>query len=136
MSVLVDTCIWSPALRKRGAQAKSPTVSELEKIIYHGEAVFPGVIRQEVLSGLSNPTQFRKVRDELRHFGDFPVETKDHEYAAELFTLCRSKGVQGSHTDFLLCALSLRHNIPIFTTDKDFDLFSRHVKIKLHRVHD
>lgn len=133
MSVLVDTCVWSIALRRRPAPAEVPIAAELDKIIYHGEAVFPGIIRQEVLSGLSNPAQFRRVQDALRHFGDFPIETRDYESAAELFNLCRSKGVQGSHTDFLLCALSLRHNIPIFTTDKDFDLFSRHLKIRLHQ---
>ena len=133
MSVLIDTCIWSTALRRRPVPASQAIISELRKIVYHGEAVFPGVIRQEVLSGLSNPSQFRKVRDELSRFGDFPIETQDYESAAELFTFCRSKGLQGSHTDFLLCALSLRHEMPIFTTDKDFDLFSKHINIRLHR---
>lgn len=132
MSVLVDTPVWSAALRKRLAPEAESVVSEFSKLLYQGVAILPGIIRQEVLSGIADAAQFRKIRDQLRDFEDFPIERDDHELAAELFTRCRSKGVQGSHTDFLLCALSMRRDMPIFTTDKDFDLFSKHIKIHLH----
>ncbi|MES1245213.1 MAG: type II toxin-antitoxin system VapB family antitoxin [Acidobacteriota bacterium] len=56
-----------------------------------------------------------------------------NERAAELFNLCRRQGVQGSNTDFLLCAVAERHGLPILTTDGDFEIFSRHVPVSLHR---
>jgi hypothetical protein len=52
---------------------------------------------------------------------------------AELCDLCRGKGVQGSNTDFLMCAVAVRHQMPIFTTDVDFSFLQQHLPIKLHR---
>jgi predicted nucleic acid-binding protein len=73
------------------------------------------------------------VWSRLRSFPDLPLETVDHERAAEHFNLCRRQGVQGSNTDFLLCAVAERHNLAILTTDGDFESFSRHLPISLHR---
>lgn len=47
-----------------------------------------------------------------------------------------SRGIQGSNTDFLICAVANRNKISIYTTDKDFELFSRHIQIVLHRPND
>lgn len=33
---------------------------------------------------------------------------------------CRSKGIQGSSTDFLICAMAVRHDLLLFTDDRDF----------------
>ena len=60
--------------------------------------------------------------------------TEDYERAAELFNLCRAKGVQGSNTDFLICAVAERNNCNLFTTDKDFQLYSKYIPVKLHHV--
>jgi predicted nucleic acid-binding protein len=57
----------------------------------------------------------------------------DYERAAEFFNICRQKGVQGSNTDFLLCAVSARNHMPVLTTDADFKLFQRHIPIILHQ---
>ena len=134
MSILVDTCIWSSGLRKRETSETIPLISELNKLLYYGHAMLTGMVRMEILSGLSVHKEFERVRAELQNFDDFPIETEDYETAASILTLCRSKGIQGSHTDFLLCALSQRHAMPIFTTDKDFTYFARHIKIKLHPI--
>jgi predicted nucleic acid-binding protein len=131
--VLVDTCIWSEALRKAPMSPLSPLVEHLTRLVRTGNAVLIGMIRQEILSGIHQRSHFEWVRGTLRSFDDFPIQPEDHEVAAEFFTLCRAKGIQGSHVDFLLAALSVRHQMPIFTTDKDFDLFSKHLKIHLYR---
>ncbi len=44
----------------------------------------------------------------------------------------RIGGVQGSHTDFLLCAVSYRNNMPLFTTDNDFKHYSENIDISLY----
>ena len=62
-----------------------------------------------------------------------PTEAGDYIAAAGFFNLCRSKGVQGSNTDFLICAVAVRAKVSIFTLDKDFDLFSKHLPIVLHK---
>ena len=50
-----------------------------------------------------------------------------------MFNICRGKGVQGSHIDSLICAVSIRHSAPVFTTDKDFAHYSRHLNLVLHK---
>jgi predicted nucleic acid-binding protein len=47
----------------------------------------------------------------------------------------KKQNVQGSHIDFLICAVATRLNVAIFTTDKDFDFYQQHLPIKLHRIH-
>ena len=61
--------------------------------------------------------------------------TDDYEKAAFYFNLCRSKGIQGSNTDFLICSIAIRNNFSLFTVDKDFLLFSKHIPIQLHKIH-
>lgn len=93
-----------------------------------------GPIRQEILSGIRTEEQFVKVREQLRPFSDLLLTAEDYEYAAELFNLFRGNGIQGSNTDFLICSVSLRYKLPIFTTDKDFDLFARHIPLQLYAM--
>lgn len=131
MKVLVDTSVWSLALRRKKVIA-DPFIQELQELIKELRVQIIGPIRQEILSGIQSQTQYRKLRDHLRAFPDLKLTTFDYERAAELFNINRSKGIQGSNTDFLICAVSERHNIPILTTDQDFTLFQQHISIKLH----
>jgi predicted nucleic acid-binding protein len=91
-----------------------------------------GPIRQELLSGIRVRSQFDRLRNYLSAFPDTAITTDDYVSAARFFNLCRSKGVQGSNTDFLICAVAVRNKFPIFTTDKDFEHFSAHLPIILH----
>ena len=131
--VLVDTCIWSYALRRAAIDNRQElAVQELRELIRNARVQMIGPIRQEVLSGIRDRAQFLVLRDNLREFPDLPITSDDHEQAAEMFNAIRAKGIQGSNTDLLLCALSHRTGMPIFTTDEDFTLYKRHLPIKLH----
>jgi predicted nucleic acid-binding protein len=133
MKVLVDTCVWSLALRRSDAQ-DSPPVLELRELIKEFRVQLTGPIRQELLSGIKDIGRYLLLRDHLRAFTDLPVTTADYELAAEYFNISRSKGIQGSNTDFLLCALSVRNDLPIFTTDNDFAIYRQQIPITLHHV--
>ncbi len=91
-----------------------------------------GPIRQELLSGLRTVAAFEQLRTHLEPFADEPLETGDFERAAEHFRTCRTKGLQGSNTDFLICAAAERRGLPIYTTDADFVRFARLLPINLH----
>ena len=132
MKVIVDTSVWSLALRREGGQPPVP-VQELRHLINDHRVQMIGPIRQEVLSGIRSDSQFRKLRKHLEGFPDLPIYTEDYVTAARFFNLCRSKGIQGSNTDFLICAAAARNRFSIFTTDKDFELFSEHIQIILHK---
>src|SRR5437588_12581376 len=114
MRVLVDTSVWSLALR-RGSPQLGAEERELAELVREGRVVMAGPIRQELLSGVRGDAQFRRLSERLRAFDDLPLEHLDYEEAAVCFNRCRARGVQGGSVDFLLCALCLRRDIPIFT---------------------
>lgn len=129
VNVIIDTPGWSEVFRRSSSDSVfAATVAEL---IAEGKAVLIGPVRQEVLSGVRDPKQARKLQDALRAFSDLPIERVDYETAASYFNTCRSQGVQGTHTDFLICALSVRYSSPILTSDRDFEGYSAHVPIRL-----
>lgn len=131
MKVVVDTCVWSMALR-RGAPAAEPAVVELRQLIDEGRVQMLGPIRQEILSGMRVRRQFEELRDRLRGFPDLSLVSEDYELAAEFVSSFRAKGIQGSNTDCLICAASVRRSLGILTTDKDFTLYQAVVALKLH----
>ena len=131
MKILVDTSVWSMALRRKSA-VHDPSVIELRGLIEELRVQMIGPVRQEILSGIRSESQFLKLCETLRAFPDMALTSQDYELAAEFFNVGRKRGIQGSNTDFLLCAISKRHEMPIFTTDKDFVLFRKHLPITLH----
>jgi predicted nucleic acid-binding protein len=132
MKVVVDTSIWSSALR-RGVQNNSAAVQELRHLVQDHRVQMIGPVRQEILSGIRHESQFNKLKAHLENFPDLSISTEDYVAAAKFFTLCRAKGVQGSNTDFLICAVAVRNKFAIYSTDKDFDLFSKHIPIIIYR---
>lgn len=133
MRVLVDTSVWSLALR-RAAPRRHAETQELGRLISAHVVDIIGPIRQELLSGVRDPTAFARLVSHLEAFPDLPLRTEDHVTAAKFFNLCRSKGVQGSNTDFLICAVAVRCDLAIFTTDKDFESFKKCLPITLHEM--
>jgi predicted nucleic acid-binding protein len=131
VNVIVDTSVWSLALR-RGAPRNTRAELELAELVREGRVLIVGAIRQEILSGVRGSEQFKTLRDQLRALPDVALDGSDYEEAASCFNRCRSKGVQGSNTDFLLCAVALRLDAGILTTDKDFERFARILQVKLH----
>lgn len=132
MNVIVDTCVWSYALRRQPA-TEMAVVEELQALITAFRVQMLGVIRQEILSGVRSDAQFVQLKTLLRSFPDRPVLTEDYEHAAEYFNLCRSKGIQGSNTDFLICAVAVRAQHLIYTTDRDFEYYARYLPIRLYQ---
>ena len=90
-----------------------------------------GVILQELLQGFSGPAARDAI---LTKFASLPVivpETKDHVDAAALRNLCRRKGVQVGTIDALIASLSMRFELALLTTDRDFEHMTRHVELVL-----
>ncbi|MBR9987506.1 MAG: PIN domain-containing protein [Desulfosarcina sp.] len=130
MKIIVDTCIWSLALRRNNPIAGAET-DVLNELIVDGRVQMIGAIRQEILSGIKSEAQYRQLRNTLRAFPDLKQAPDDFELAARFFYTCRSNGIQGSNTDFLICATAVRHKMTVLTNDNDFFLFKKHIDVTI-----
>jgi predicted nucleic acid-binding protein len=129
MKVLVDTCVWSYALRH-----KKPNIDieqKLKEIINDGRLAIIGPIREEILSGVSSESQFESLKEHLSPFEDIPLHSNHFIKAAEFSNICMKKGIQGSHTDFLICSISYLEKLKIFTADLDFKNYKKYLPIDL-----
>ena len=130
MKVLVDTPIWSYALRSKKKEYQA-AINSLTSLIHDQRAMIIGPIRQEILSGYSDLHKYQIIKEKLSYFENTPILDVDYEMAAEFSNKCRVKGIQGSHIDFLICAVANRISVPIFTTDKDFRYYEKIIPIKI-----
>jgi predicted nucleic acid-binding protein len=130
MKVLVDTSVWSLAFRRK---EPDEFVLKLTELIQASLVVLIGPIRQELLSGISNIKMYDELKSRLRFFEDLPITTDDYEMAANFYNICRKSGIQGSHTDFLICSVAHNNSLLIFTTDQDFQQYAKYLPIRLFR---
>lgn len=131
MKIIVDTSVWSLALRNNKSKSNG-IIDELRSLILDFRVQMIGPIRQEILSGVKYEAQFQSLKENLSGFVDLQLNENDYILAAQYYNRCRSKGIQGSNSDFLICAVSANYNLGIFTTDQDFQHFSKLLPIKLH----
>lgn len=137
MLVLVDTPVWSLALRRRNTdlnRREQRLTAALRELIQDGRAQLLGPVRQELLSGIREETSFKKLRDHLRAFEQATLDVHDYEEAASLNNQCRAKGIVGAAIDLLICATAIRRNWQIFTTDRDFSRYATVSPLKIYNV--
>ncbi len=130
MNVVIDTSIWSEYFRRKESNS-SKKIKILKELILQGRAVLPGIVKQELLSGIKEVKQFKKLDLALSGFTPLLATNNDHIQAAKYFNTCRLKGIQGSFSDFLICSQSTCNRMSILTNDKDFNRYSKYLPIKL-----
>jgi len=136
MNSLVDTSVWSFALRRKPAglsEGETAIVTELSELAKEGRVRIIGPVRQELLSGIKTAAQYEKLRLALQVFPDEPLQTQDYESAAKASNDCRTKGVVVSPVDVLICATALARDWDIYTTDPDFRNYAKILPIRLHK---
>jgi len=136
VNVLVDTPVWSLALRRRFPlpEPENRLRRDLTELIEEGRARLIGPIRQELLSGIREEDQYVHLRNHLRAFADEMLQPEDYEEAAHIGNQCRRAGIAGSAADFLLCAVAGRRQWAIFTTDRDFRRYASVFPIELYEI--
>ena len=131
MSLLVDTSIWSLALR-RDSPAPGREVRALVQAIESGETLLTtGLVLQELLQGFSGPKSREQILDRFSSIPLLVPDRDDHVRAAELRNHCRRSGVQVGTIDALLAQLCIRHDLIMLTADEDFGRIADHSKLKL-----
>jgi len=135
MNILVDTSVWSLALRRKTPslnETENLFVAELSELIREGRARLIGLVRQELLSGIKTAEHYEKLRVRLRSFPDEMIDTSDHEEAAKAGNQCRAKGIVVSIVDVLLCAVAMKREWAILTNDPDFTHYAKVLPVSIH----
>lgn len=132
MSLLVDTSVWSLALRKKGP-ADHPAVRRLHEVLHddNREIYLTGIILQEVLQAFRADTTFQDMRRQMDAFPLLFLDRGQYVEAARLHRLCASKGITASTTDCLIAVAAIVHECRLLTTDKDFSLLAQHSTLLL-----
>ena len=131
MTLLVDTSVWSLALR-RDTEATEPEVEQLKEALLGAEVVVTtGLVLQELLQGFSGPKAQGQI---IERFAALPLlqpDREDHINAAKVRNACRKAGVQIGTVDAALAQLCIRHDLALLTTDKDFVHAAEHCQLRV-----
>jgi predicted nucleic acid-binding protein len=130
VTVLVDTSVWSLALR-RDRPAGAREVEALEAAIGRGDVCLIGVILQEVLQGFPSLPRTRRLVEHLAPFPLLALHRGDYVLAAEIRNTCRSKGLAVATVDAQIAAAAINHRCLLLTADADFERIARHFPLRL-----
>ena len=131
MTLLVDTSVWSLALRRDGAHEAMEVLALREALTGADSVVTTGLVLQELLQGFNGPKAKEAI---IERFGALPLiqpDRQDHVAAAEVRNACRRGGVQIGTIDALLIQLCGRYGMTLLSSDKDFANAARHVPFRL-----
>ena len=128
--MIVDTSVWIDFLNGHpSAQADA-----LAHAIAEGDAIsLPGLVLTEILLGLKNDAQARRVESLLDAFDWVEGPTRDdYIAAAKLYRQCRAKGITIRSTiDCLIAQLCIRDNLPLLAKDRDFTQMAKLVPLRV-----
>ena len=135
MSLLVDTSVWSLALR-RDAPPDVPEVRALRDALAGGAIVATtGVIMQELLQGVVPERARTQIIEMFASLEYLTPSREDHVAAAGVRNALRSAGVQVGTIDALIAHLAIAGGHTLLATDDDFWLASSgHISLQLWRT--
>jgi predicted nucleic acid-binding protein len=130
MTLLVDTSVWSLALR-RDDELNLPEVTALRAALAGAESVVvTGLVLQELLQGFSGPKAQESIVERFAALPLIQPDREDHIAAAQIRNLCRRNGVQIGTIDAVLIQLCGRYDLTLLTTDQDFHYACKHVPFR------
>lgn len=131
MRVLVDTCVWSLSLRKRGP-ADHAAVKLFAALLEGGrDVVLLGIVLQEILQAFKADATFKKMVQSTGGFPLIPLVRDDYVAAARLHRRCAAAGLTTSTVDSLIAAACVRNDLVLLTTDRDFQRIAEHCLLRL-----
>jgi len=132
--ILFDTSVLSRVFRRRSAGPREQRLANRVHDLLAGQEPLgiPGIVLQEVLSGVRSERQFRELQDGfLAGFAMVMARAADHVEAARLHNRCLAKGASVSGPDCLIAAMAISGDHELFTLDRDFETIARHAPLKL-----
>lgn len=136
--ILFDTSVLSRVFRRRRPGPRERQLRAVFETLMSSDTPLglPGIVLQEVLSGLPSEKQFRELRAKLLGaFAIVPASVDDHLEAARLKNVCARQGANVSGIDCLIAASAIAGGHELFAVDADFEAICRHSPLKLFREH-
>lgn len=137
--ILIDTSVLSRVFRRRRPGAEERRLQNVLKELMESEAPLglPGVVLQEVLSGIASEKQFTDLKTKLlAAFAIVPATPQDHVDAAGLKNHCVRKGLTVSGIDCLIAASAIAGDHILFARDEDFVAISKLAPLTLFGEQD
>lgn len=131
MTLLVDTSVWSLALR-RDVEVEEPEVQALKEALAGAVVVVTtGLVLQELLQGFAGAKASEQIVERFSALALIQPDREDHIAAASLRNSCRRAGVQIGTVDALIAQLCIRHEVVLLSTDQDFVHAAKHCSLKV-----
>jgi predicted nucleic acid-binding protein len=128
--MIVDTSVWIDFFN--GVHNRH--TDYLADAIESGKPVFlHSIILMEILQGFRSDSDHAAIRDILLSF-NFVMEdaVPDAIGASDLYRSLRKKGATiRKSLDCLIAYSAIRNSLPLLHKDRDFDIISKHTKLKL-----
>lgn len=135
--IVVDTSVWSLAFRRRSwPKGVTPrVVQRLEKLTHDKQrVVVPGIVLQELLSGIKEPPQAEKVMGIMEGYTTLLATREHHVEAANISNACRKAGVSAATIDCLIAAQCIVENGILLALDDDFSRMSKYCTLRLYPI--
>jgi predicted nucleic acid-binding protein len=132
--ILLDTSVVSAALRRRRkGEAEQALARKVDTLLRSDEQLaLPGIVLQELLSGIAERSQYEKVLAGVRESFSVVLATEgDHLKAADILNAGSAKGVAFSTPDALIAAQALNRRATLMTTDADFNKLTKLAGLRL-----
>ncbi|MEA1990712.1 MAG: type II toxin-antitoxin system VapC family toxin [Thermodesulfobacteriota bacterium] len=106
-----------------------PVASTVADLIYKGGMALTSVTVFELYAGITGKKRLKQIVDLVSIMPVFPLEKRDAETAAQLYTDLRKSGNLIGNQDILIAGICINNNIPLFT--RNIEHFSRISLLKL-----
>ena len=133
--ILFDTSVLSRVFRRtRMGLSEKALAAEVQDLLLGERPLgLPGIVLQEVLSGIRAEKQFANLeRRLLSAFTILPATARHHVEAARLRNKCLSVGLNVSGPDCLIAVLAIAGQHQLFALDEDFQAIAQHAPLDLY----
>jgi len=125
--ILVDTSVWIDFFK----DTDTTQVNTLVEYIENDETIYlcPTII-QEILQGITNDNQYKRIKDYLMCFGVLNDDGLESALGAvKIYRSLRKKGISiRKSNDCLIAQYAFKYSLKILHRDRDFDMIINHYK--------
>ena len=131
--ILLDTSVLSRVFRRKHPGTEERRIRAVFDDLMGSDVPLglPGIVLQEVLSGIRSHRQFSDLTAKLlAGFVVVPAGIQEHVEAARIKNICLAEGLNVSGGDCLIAACTITGNHELFAVDEDFEAIARHAPLR------